>query len=86
MIQPVAKWIAIKKIVEEKIASSGLVMSAKDTAETRYKKAEVLAVGDEVTNLKKGDIILYDDNGSYTMLIEAEWVTIIQYREVVANL
>lgn len=86
MIQPIAKWIAVKKIVEEKLTSSGLAMSAEDTAKARYKKAEVLAVGDEINNLKANDIILYDDNNSYTVLLDGIWVTWIRYGDVVANI
>lgn len=83
MIKPIQKFIALKKIIEEVKTTSGLVLTAKDASEMRYQKGEIIAVGDEVPNIKSGDIVLYDTSNSYTMLINEEPVTIIQYREVV---
>lgn len=82
-MKPIAKYLVIKQINEEVKAKSGFIVSGKDANETRYVKGKVISVGDEVDKVKKDDIILYDKNGSFTMVIEDDTVTIIQLREVV---
>lgn len=84
MIKPVAKYIALTKIVEDVVAESGMKLTAKDASEMRYQKGTVLAVGDEITNIKKDDVILFDQSNSYTMLVDGLHITFIQYREVVS--
>ena len=84
MIKPVAKYIALTKIVEDVIAESGMKLTAKESSEMRYQKGVVLAVGDEITNVKKDDVILFDQSNSYTMLVDSSHITFIQYREVVS--
>jgi co-chaperonin GroES (HSP10) len=84
MRRTLAKYIALKRIVEEVKTESGLVLTAKEAAEMRYQKGVVYLVGDEIDNIKVGDIILYDKSNSYSMLIDEKEVTFIQYREVVA--
>tara|TARA_R100000935_G_scaffold316_2_gene875 strand:+ start:2785 stop:3042 length:258 start_codon:yes stop_codon:yes gene_type:complete len=82
-MRPVGKYIVIKTIDEEVKTKSGLLLSATDVDEFRYKKGKVIEPGNEVTVIDKGDSIYYDKNSGFTMLINEEPYTIIQERDVV---
>ena len=82
-MKPVGKYIVIKTIDEEVKTKSGLLLSATDVDEFRYKKGKVIEPGNEVTVIDKGDSIYYDKNSGFTMLINEEPYTIIQERDVV---
>jgi len=82
-MRPIGKNIVIKTIEEEIKTNSGLLLSAEDTKSLRYKKAIVIAVGSDVSVIKKGETIQYDKRAGYTMLIKDEQFTIIQEKDVV---
>tara|TARA_R100000654_G_C2662209_1_gene124832 strand:- start:239 stop:496 length:258 start_codon:yes stop_codon:yes gene_type:complete len=82
-MRPIGKNIVIKTIEEEIKTNSGLLLSAEDTKSLRYKKAIVVAVGSDVSVIKKGETIQYDKRAGYTMLIKDEQFTIIQEKDVV---
>lgn len=80
---PIGKYIVITDIEEEVKTSSGLMLSANDAAEFRYKKATVVKPGSDVTVINEGDVIYYDKGRSFKMLISDTQYTIIQERDVV---
>lgn len=82
-MKPVGKYIVIKTIEEEVKTSSGLLLSATDVDEFRYRKGSVVKPGTEVNVVKAKDLIYYDKNSGFTMLINDEPYTIIQERDVV---
>tara|TARA_R100001015_G_C4570465_1_gene128610 strand:+ start:73 stop:330 length:258 start_codon:yes stop_codon:yes gene_type:complete len=82
-MRPIGKNIVIKTVEEEIKTNSGLLLSAEDTKSLRYKKAIVVAVGSDVSVIKKGETIQYDKRAGYTMLIKDEQFTIIQEKDVV---
>tara|TARA_R100001463_G_scaffold42546_5_gene89093 strand:- start:4899 stop:5156 length:258 start_codon:yes stop_codon:yes gene_type:complete len=82
-MQPIGKYIAIKPVEEELKTKSGLLLSAKDADEFRYKKGIIIKPGSDVTVIKENDSVYYDRNAGHTMLIDNEQVTIIQERDVV---
>ena len=81
--QPIGKYIVISNIEEEIKTDGGLLLSAQDTSEFRYKKARVVASGTDVSVIKPSDEIHYDKNQSFTMVIDNHQYTIIQERDVV---
>lgn len=81
--QPIGKYIVISNIEEEIKTDGGLLLSAQDTSEFRYKKAKVIEVGTDVSVIKSGDIVHYDKSHSFTMVIQNHHYTIIQERDVV---
>ena len=85
-MKPIGKYIVIKMIKEELKTKSGLLLSAQDASEFRYKKGEVIKEGTDVTVIKVGDIIYYDAGAGHDMLIEDNPYTIIQERDVVVVL
>lgn len=52
----------------------------------RYKKANVIKPGSDVTVINDGDSIYYDKNAGFTMLIGSETYTVISERDVVVVL
>ena len=85
-MKPVGKYIVIKTIEEEVKTSSGLLLSASDVDEFRYRKGYVVKEGTDVSVVKPKDLIYYDKNSGFTMLIKDEPYTIIQERDVVVVL
>jgi len=85
-MQPIGKFIVIKVVEEELKTQSGLILSAEDSNQFRYKRAIVIASGTDVSNIKKDDEIYYDKSHSFTMLINGEQCTIIRETDVVVVL
>jgi co-chaperonin GroES (HSP10) len=85
-MRPIGKYLAVSPIEEEIKTESGLLLSANDVADLRYKKAKVLAPGTDVTAIKAGDVIYFDKRSGFTMVIDGEKLTIITERDVVVVL
>jgi co-chaperonin GroES (HSP10) len=79
----IGKHIIIETVEKEVKTESGLLLSAHDANDFRYKMGVVVAPGTDVANIKAGDNIYYDKAGSYTMVINDRPYTIIQERDVV---
>jgi len=85
-MKPIGKYIVIKTIEEEIKTSSGLLLSAEDAKEMRYKRGLVVKPGSDVTVIKESDEIYYDKRAGFTMLIHNDPYTIITERDVVVVL
>jgi len=85
-VKPIGKYILIKTIEEEIKHSSGLILSAEDANQLRYKKGKIVKAGTEVVGINEGDEIYYDSRAGYTMVIHSETYTIIVERDVVVVL
>lgn len=85
-MQPIGKFLVIKIVEEELKTQSGMILSAEDVNQFRYKRALVVASGTDVLNIKKDDEIYYDKSHSFTMLINGEQCTIIRETDVVVVL
>jgi co-chaperonin GroES (HSP10) len=85
-MKPIGKYIIIKKIDEELKTKSGLLLSAQDASDFRYKKGEVIKEGTDVNVINEGDIIYYDGAVGHQMLINDDPYTIITERDVVVVL
>jgi co-chaperonin GroES (HSP10) len=82
-MKPIGKHILINSINEEVETASGLLLSAEEANQMRYKKGFVVEPGSDVTVIKKSDTIYYDSRAGYTMLIDSEAYTIITEGDVV---
>ena len=82
-MKPIGKNIIIKTLEEELITSSGLMLSAEDANQMRYKKGIVIKSGTDVAVIKENDLIYYDKRAGYTLIIKDEPMTIIQEKDVV---
>jgi len=82
-MRPIGKYLLIKTIQEEIKSESGLILSAEDVSQLRYKKGSVVEPGSDVDVIKSGDNIYYDTSSGYTMIINQESYTIIKESDVV---
>tara|TARA_R100000935_G_scaffold37434_1_gene58487 strand:+ start:2057 stop:2314 length:258 start_codon:yes stop_codon:yes gene_type:complete len=85
-MRPINKYIIVKQIKEELKTSSGLLLSADDASQFRYKKAVIIKKGDNVNNMSPEDIIYYDKAAGHEILLQDEAHTIILERDVVVVL
>ena len=79
----IGKNIIIETVEKEVKTESGLLLSAHDANDFRYKIGKVVVAGTDVSAIKSGDEIYYDKNNSYTMVINDRPYAIIQERDVV---
>ena len=82
-MKPIGKYIIINTIDEEIKTESGILLSASDVDEFRYKKGKVIKTGSDVTVIQENDLIYYDKNAGHTMMIDDNTYTIIQERDIV---
>ena len=82
-MKPIGKYILISQIKEEIKTDSGLLLSAKDAQDIRYKKGVVVVPGTDVKRIMKDDTIYYDSRAGYTMVIKGEHNTVITENDVV---
>lgn len=71
---------------EETKSKGGLLMSASDTKELRYKKATVVAVGNMVDGVMPGNFIYFDKAAGHTIRVNEDLYTVITIRDVVVVL
>ena len=83
---PIGKNIVIKTLEEEIKTKSGLLLSAEDANQLRYKKGIIVKIGTDVTAIDEGSEIYYDKRAGYTMLIKNEAYTIIRESDIVVVL
>jgi co-chaperonin GroES (HSP10) len=85
-MKPIGKFIIINRIEEEHKTESGLLLSSADMETFRYKKAQVVKSGSDVTVINPNDIIYYDGGAGHSMLINDKQYTSILERDVVVVL
>ena len=71
---------------EETKTKGGLLMSASDTKELRYKKATVAAVGNAVEGIKPGNFIYFDKAAGHGIRVNDDMYTVIRVQDVVVVL
>jgi len=82
-MQPINKYIVITPIDERVKSDSGLIMSGADMAKMRYKKAKIVKVGTEVGSVKDEDVIYYDKNAGFSMMVGDSTYTVIMEKDVI---
>jgi|TARA_R110000824_G_scaffold397495_1_gene600441 co-chaperonin GroES (HSP10) len=85
-MKPIGKYIIIKAITEELKTKSGLLLTASDAEEFRYKKGKVVKSGTNVSEINENEIVYYDKSAGFSLLINDESYTIITERDIVVVL
>jgi co-chaperonin GroES (HSP10) len=85
-MQPINKYLVINPVEEQITTASGLLMTSSDADGLRYKKGVVVKPGTNVDCVKEGDVIYYDKNAGFTMMLDGVSYTIIIERDVVVVL
>lgn len=73
--------VIIKEIIESKVSKGGIVMG--NTKDVKFKRGEVLAVGDKVKNVNKGDIVHYDGYRASPIDYEGGKLQVLTYELIV---
>ena len=82
-MKPIGKYIAITPIDEEMKSKSGLILSAQDARDFRYKRGVVNAVGTEVLGISASDTIYFDKHAGHSLFVNSIPYTIIRENDVV---
>jgi co-chaperonin GroES (HSP10) len=82
-MKPIGKYILLTPVKEEVKTESGILLSADDVDNIRYKKGTVNASGTDVNNIEPNDTIYYDSRAGYSMMIQDILYTVITERDVV---
>jgi len=82
-MKAIGKYVVIKPITEELKTNSGLILTAEDADEFRYKKGTVIKPGTDVSEIKEGQTIYYDKSAGFSLLIHNDNFTVITERDIV---
>lgn len=83
MITPLGNNIQITIEKEETITSSGIIIAGKESE--KLERSTVLAIGEDVTRVRVGDVVLYKSYTSDTMKIDGEDVAFIKEEDILAT-
>ena len=76
-------YVIVDKIKEEPKKIGGLILTDKTDEDNRYKKANIISVGNEVKIVKEGDIIFYDKHAGHDIGYNDELYKVIRMRDIV---
>jgi len=86
-MKAIGKYIVIKPIKEQdKKTKGGLILAESQREDIRYRKAEVIEPGTDVSVLDKGDKIYYDRAAGFDVEIQKNIYKVIQEHDVVIML
>lgn len=81
-IQPLADRIVLEQLEQEEKTKSGFILP--EGAQEKPKMAKVLAVGEKVEEVKKGDIVLYKSYGPDDVKIDNKEYMIAKEEDILA--
>lgn len=82
-LKPLGDRVVIKQVEAEEKTKSGIVIPT--TAKEQPQIAEVLAIGEEVTEeLKVGDKVIFSKYGGTEVKIDGEELTILKLEDILA--
>ena len=82
----IGKNILIVPQAEDTRSAGGLIMTASDVNELRYKKATVVSAGSMVDGIKPAAFIYFDKAAGHSIRINEDLYTVITEKDVVVVL
>ena len=82
-MQAINDYVIIDIIKEEPKKVSGLILTDETDEGNRYKKANIISVGNLVEGVKKGDVIFYDKHAGHAIGYNDELYGVIRMRDIV---
>ena len=82
-MQAINDYVIVDKIKEGPKKVSGLILTDETDADNRYKKANIISVGNLVEGVKKGDTIFYDKHAGHDIGYNDELYRVIRMRDIV---
>ena len=85
-MQAVNDYVIVDIIKEGPKKVGGLILTDETDETNRYRKGNIISVGNDALIVKPGDVIYYDTRAGYSMFIEDVQYTIIRENDVVVVL
>ena len=82
-MQAINDYVIVDIIKEEPKKVSGLILTDETDESNRYKKANIISVGNLVEGVKKGDVIFYDKHAGHNIGYNDELYRVIRMRDIV---
>ena len=82
-MQAINDYVIVDKIKEEPKKVSGLILTDKTDEDNRYKKANIISVGNLVEGVKNGDVIFYDKHAGHDIAHNDKLYRVIRMRDIV---
>lgn len=81
VIQAINDKVVVEVIMQEKVTSGGIILPVNvDKDPQSY--GEVLSVGEEVENIKVGDIVIFHRNGGMAIMIDRKIMKVLVNKEI----
>ena len=86
-MKAIGKYIVINPLRETDVKTKGgLILADSQRDDVRYRQAEIVNVGNEVSYIKKGDNIYYDKAAGFNIEIKSDVFKVIKEVDVVVVL
>ena len=82
-MQAINDYVIVDIIKEEPKKVSGLILTDETDESNRYKKANIVSVGNLVEGVKEGDSIFYDKHAGHDIGYNDELYRVIRMRDIV---
>ena len=82
-MQAINDYVIVDKIKEEPKKVSGLILTDETDTDNRYKKANIISIGNLVEGVKNGDVIFYDKHAGHDIGYNDELYRVIRMRDIV---
>ena len=82
-MQAINDYVIIDKIKEGPKKVGGLILTDETDESNRYKKANIVSVGNDVPIVKKGDVIYYDAVAGHDIAYNDVMYRVIRARDIV---
>lgn len=82
-MQAVNFYVIIDKIKEAPKKVGGLELTEKQNTDIRYLKGKVVSAGDQVPNVKKGDLVRYDKHAGHGIEWDGKLFFVIKAMDIV---
>lgn len=82
-MQAINYYLIIDKIKEAPKKVGGLELTESQNNDVRYLKGEVISAGDQVPNIKPGDIVRYDKHAGHDIEYDDKLYYVIKITDVV---
>ena len=82
-MQAINEYVIVDKIKEGPKKVGGLILTDKTDEENRYKKANIISLGQDVPVVKKGDVIYYDRHAGHDISYKDKVYRVIRARDIV---
>lgn len=82
-MQAVNDYVIVDKIKKEPKKVSGLILTDETDETNRYRKANIISVGNVVEIVTKGDVIYYDGVAGHDIAYNDDMYRVIRMRDIV---